>query len=110
MNDNIPQQSTTYERSRGNGDDEMVDVVDASSPFDRPDADVILRSCDHVDFRFHKSLLSLASPFFCNMFALPQPPSLPTTTMAGTTVKGSGSESGSGCGCVGVEVDMWKWE
>ncbi|KAI6164551.1 hypothetical protein EDD17DRAFT_1561129 [Pisolithus thermaeus] len=37
---------------------------------------VILRTVDNVDFRFYKLLLSLASPFFANMFALPQPPPL----------------------------------
>ncbi|KAJ6608453.1 hypothetical protein B0H10DRAFT_2226860 [Mycena sp. CBHHK59/15] len=42
-------------------------------PFDSPDADAILRSSDHVDFRVHKVVLSLASPFFRNMYALPTP-------------------------------------
>ncbi|KAN0137835.1 hypothetical protein V8E53_004319, partial [Lactarius tabidus] len=37
-------------------------------------ADVILRSSDLVDFRAHKSILSIASPFFGDMFSLPQPP------------------------------------
>ncbi|EGN92890.1 hypothetical protein SERLA73DRAFT_79239 [Serpula lacrymans var. lacrymans S7.3] len=35
--------------------------------------DVILRSADGHDFRFYKYLLSLASPVFDTMFALPQP-------------------------------------
>jgi hypothetical protein len=48
--------------------------VDAGAPFDR--GDIILRSADNVDFRFHKLLLSLASSFFSNMFSLPQPGSL----------------------------------
>ncbi|KIJ65528.1 hypothetical protein HYDPIDRAFT_27529 [Hydnomerulius pinastri MD-312] len=47
--------------------------VDADAPFNRPNADVILRTADNVDFLFYKLLLSLASPFFANMFALPQP-------------------------------------
>ncbi|KIM90348.1 hypothetical protein PILCRDRAFT_41804, partial [Piloderma croceum F 1598] len=42
------------------------------APFDRPDADVIIRSSDNVDFRVLKLLLSLASPFFDDMFGLPQ--------------------------------------
>lgn len=50
-----------------------LDLVDAAAPFDRLNADVILRTSDNVDFRFYKLLLSLASPFFANMFALPQP-------------------------------------
>jgi hypothetical protein len=37
-------------------------------------ADVILRSSDLVDFRVHKSTLSISSPFFGDMFSLPQPP------------------------------------
>ena len=43
-------------------------------PFDLPNADVILRSSDKepVDFRVYKLLLSLASPFFSELFNLPQ--------------------------------------
>jgi BTB/POZ domain len=37
------------------------------------DADIIIQSCDLVNFRIHKSTLSLSSPFFCDMFSLPQP-------------------------------------
>ncbi|KAH8985646.1 hypothetical protein EDB86DRAFT_2833061 [Lactarius hatsudake] len=37
-------------------------------------ADIILRSSDLVDFRVHKSTLSISSPFFSDMFSLPQPP------------------------------------
>src|SRR5271168_4821755 len=49
--------------------------IPASHPFDHPSADVILRSSDKepVDFRVHKLLLSLASPFFSEIFSLPQP-------------------------------------
>ncbi|EIN03893.1 hypothetical protein PUNSTDRAFT_29952, partial [Punctularia strigosozonata HHB-11173 SS5] len=35
-------------------------------------ADVILRTSDNVDFRVYKLILSLASPFFSDMFTLPQ--------------------------------------
>ena len=45
----------------------------AASPFDHPQADVILRSSDNVDFRVFKLFLSLASPVFHTMFGLPQP-------------------------------------
>lgn len=45
----------------------------ASSPFDRPNADVILRSSDNVDFHLHRVVLGLASDFFEDMFSLPQP-------------------------------------
>ena len=53
----------------------MIKPIPASHPFDRPNADVILRSSDKepVDFRVYKLLLSLASPFFSEIFSLPQP-------------------------------------
>lgn len=57
----------------GPSDVHCLEPVDADAPFDRSSADVILRTADNVDFRFYKLLLSLASPFFANMFALPQP-------------------------------------
>ncbi|KAH9020968.1 hypothetical protein EDB85DRAFT_2120473 [Lactarius pseudohatsudake] len=39
-----------------------------------PGADVILRSSDLVSFRAHKSILAMSSPFFTDLFSLPQPP------------------------------------
>ena len=47
----------------------------APAPFDHPESDVILRSSDNepVDFRMFKVLLSLSSPFFSEIFTLPQP-------------------------------------
>ncbi|KAG6333847.1 hypothetical protein ID866_5245 [Astraeus odoratus] len=45
----------------------------AAPPFDHPQADIILRSSDNVDFRVFKLFLSLASPFFQTLFELPQP-------------------------------------
>jgi len=45
----------------------------ASSPFDHPKADVILRSSDGVNFHVFKLFLTLVSPFFEAMFELPQP-------------------------------------
>ena len=51
----------------------------APSPFDEADADVILRSSDHVDFRVHKVILSLASPVFKDIFNMSQPPHLTDT-------------------------------
>lgn len=55
---------------------QCLEPIDAPAPFNRSHADVILRTSDNVDFRFYKLLLTLASPFFANMFALPQPCSL----------------------------------
>ncbi|KAI9454465.1 hypothetical protein BJY52DRAFT_1225079 [Lactarius psammicola] len=39
-----------------------------------PDANIIIRSSDRADFRVHKSVLALSSPFFEDSFSLPQPP------------------------------------
>lgn len=47
-------------------------VTDASAPFDDPNADVILRSFDNVDFRVIRFLLSYGSDFLKDLFALPQ--------------------------------------
>ncbi|KAJ7919686.1 hypothetical protein B0H13DRAFT_233593 [Mycena leptocephala] len=41
-------------------------------PFDAEKGDVILRTSDDVHFRVFKLILSLASPFFKDMFGLPQ--------------------------------------
>jgi len=42
-------------------------------PFDVPDANLIIRSSDLVDFRVHKPVLAMASPFFKDLLSLPQP-------------------------------------
>lgn len=47
--------------------------VEGGSRFSRPDGDVILRTCDMVDFQVHKVILSEASPIFQTLFSLPQP-------------------------------------
>ncbi|KAH9021289.1 hypothetical protein EDB85DRAFT_432321 [Lactarius pseudohatsudake] len=39
-----------------------------------PDANIIVRSSDQVNFRVHKSLLAMSSPFFDDLLSLPQPP------------------------------------
>jgi len=44
-----------------------------SETFDVSDADLIIRSSDIVDFRVHKLVLSMASPFFKDLLSLPQP-------------------------------------
>ncbi|KAI9442002.1 hypothetical protein BJY52DRAFT_473256 [Lactarius psammicola] len=41
---------------------------------DLPDANIIVRSSDKVDFRVHKSVLAVSSPFFKDLLSLPQPP------------------------------------
>lgn len=55
----------------------MSQGTDAPHPFNQPSADIILRSCDAVDFRVHSLILAQASPFFAGMFELPQPPDNP---------------------------------
>ena len=42
-------------------------------PFDVPDANFIIQSSDNVNFRVHKSVLAMASPFFKDLLSLPQP-------------------------------------
>jgi BTB/POZ domain len=37
------------------------------------DANVIIQSCDLVNFRVHQRALAMSSPFFDDMFSLPQP-------------------------------------
>jgi len=48
----------------------------AAAPFDAADADVILRTAspDPTDFRVHRLILSLSSPFFQTTFSLPNAP------------------------------------
>ena len=58
-------------RSRMDG---PPNVRRARSPFNRDDADIVLRSSDDVDYQLHKQILSVASPFFKDMFSLQQPP------------------------------------
>ncbi|KAF8263754.1 hypothetical protein EI94DRAFT_1806739 [Lactarius quietus] len=41
---------------------------------DLPDANIILRSSDQVNFRVRKSVLAMSSPFFEDLLSLPQPP------------------------------------
>jgi hypothetical protein len=41
---------------------------------DMPDANIIVRSSDQANFRVHKSVLAMSSPFFKDLLSLPQPP------------------------------------
>ncbi|KAI0642193.1 hypothetical protein C8Q79DRAFT_984553 [Trametes meyenii] len=41
--------------------------------FVEPSADIVFCSSNKIHFKLHKILLSLASPFFTDMFNLPQP-------------------------------------
>jgi len=68
----MPKPSESTSTSTINNDSPAI--KDASAPFDHPDADVIIRSSDNVDFRTFRVFLSVASPVFRDMFRLPQPP------------------------------------
>lgn len=46
------------------------------SAIDMPDADIIVRSADAVDFRVHKTVLSVFSSVFGDMLSMPQPRTL----------------------------------
>ncbi|KAI0775792.1 hypothetical protein BD413DRAFT_611267 [Trametes elegans] len=50
----------------------MAESCTVRAPFDDADADVILRSADHFDFRVYKVVLAKASPVFRDMFTLPE--------------------------------------
>jgi BTB/POZ domain len=57
-------------------EDPQAQINSATSPvepFEVPDANLIIRSSDFVDFRVHKSILAMASPFFKDLLSLPQP-------------------------------------
>jgi hypothetical protein len=62
----LPEQSTTPEAKPA--------AVPLSTVFCADDADVVIRVADTLDFRVHKLMLSLVSPFFKTMFTVPQPP------------------------------------
>ena len=57
-------------------EDRPVQTNPIASPpdaLDVPDANIIIRSSDLVNFRVHKSVLSMTSPVFKGQFAVPQP-------------------------------------
>ncbi|KAI0664232.1 hypothetical protein C8Q70DRAFT_1049737 [Cubamyces menziesii] len=45
----------------------------ASEPFNREDADFLIRSSDNVTFQVHRIVLALASPVLATMLTLRQP-------------------------------------
>ncbi|KAI0328717.1 hypothetical protein GY45DRAFT_959536 [Cubamyces sp. BRFM 1775] len=48
-------------------------TTSSSAPFNRHDADVIIRSADAVDFRVHSQILAVASPIFEDMVIVARP-------------------------------------
>jgi hypothetical protein len=53
---------------------ETLDIPSVPFCLDLPDANIIIRSSDQVNFRVHKSVLAVSSPFFKDLLSLPQPP------------------------------------
>ena len=51
----------------------QIDPTAPQPAFDVSDTNLILRSSDLVDFRVHKSVLAVVSPFFQALLSLPQP-------------------------------------
>jgi hypothetical protein len=52
---------------------ESWDLISVPLWLDLPDANIIVRSSDQANFRVHKSVLALSSPFFKDLLSLPQP-------------------------------------
>lgn len=48
-------------------------TISRLEPFHVPDANLVIRSSDLVDFQVHKSVLAMTSPFFRDLLSLPQP-------------------------------------
>ncbi len=53
---------------------ESSDPQSVSLCLNIPDANIIVRSSDQVNFRVHKSVFAISSPFFNDLLSLPQPP------------------------------------
>ncbi|EKM50612.1 uncharacterized protein PHACADRAFT_213512 [Phanerochaete carnosa HHB-10118-sp] len=63
-----------------------LDMKEFKHSFNRPTADVVLRSSDNVDFKAHKAILAEASTVFETMFTLPTNPSQDVDTSDGLPV------------------------
>jgi len=72
------------EGTRPENDVQTKEARVPSSYSDMPNADIILQSSDLVNFHVHQSVLVTSSPFFRDMFSLPQPPN--GTTFDGLSV------------------------
>ncbi|KAH9066069.1 hypothetical protein EDB83DRAFT_2291529 [Lactarius deliciosus] len=69
-----PQANSTLALVKEESTSENSGIPFAQPCLDVPDANIIIRSSDKVNFRVHKSLLSMSSPFFSDLLSLPQPP------------------------------------
>ena len=58
-------------------EDHQLRVNPTTSPLEASDtsnANLVIRSSDSVNFKVHKPVLAMASPFFKDLLSLPQPP------------------------------------
>jgi hypothetical protein len=69
-----PQADSTLALVKEEPNSENSDPPSVPLRLNVPDADIILRSSDQVNFRVRKSLLAMSSPFFEDLLSLPQPP------------------------------------
>jgi hypothetical protein len=64
--------SLAWEREESQDQTNLITSLPA--PLDVPDANLIIRSSDLVDFPVHKPIFAMVSPFFKDLLSLPQPP------------------------------------
>ncbi|KAI0070114.1 hypothetical protein K474DRAFT_1670394 [Panus rudis PR-1116 ss-1] len=71
-----------------NATDQKVEYKQGPAPFNEAEADVVLRSSDHVEFRVPKILLTIFSPVFRDILGMPAPSSASgsATTPSGSPV------------------------
>jgi hypothetical protein len=65
--------SLVHERKDSESQTQIDSKTSPLEPFDVPDANLIVRSSDCVDFRVHTPVLAMASSAFKDLFSLPQP-------------------------------------
>jgi BTB/POZ domain len=63
----------TLVHEREDSETQINPTMSPSESLEVPDANLIIRSSDHVLFRVHKSVLAMTSPFFKDLLSLPQP-------------------------------------
>jgi hypothetical protein len=67
------QSALSLVRDQDNYQTHINSAMSQPETFDISDANLIIRSSDLVDFRVHKSIMALVSPFFKDLLSLPQP-------------------------------------
>jgi len=60
-------------KERGDSQTRANSATSLPEPLEVPGASLIIRSSDLVNFRVHKPVLAMASPFFKDLLSLPQP-------------------------------------